>query len=144
MTCQDLRQLPWDLASAGDLTYVRRTSSRVDPLHGFDWTRPQPGRLWGGRVGRDSRGRLQGKCSLHFQVSRGQGQGAGGHPDPQEGGAWVTGTWAHGRRQGAGSVHCPAQGVETLEGTWVGDRLQGLVTCRSCLILSSHPTCRHS
>ena len=41
---------------------------RVDPLHDFDWSRPQSGKLWNGSVGRDSRGRLHGKCKINFQV----------------------------------------------------------------------------
>ena len=41
---------------------------RVDPLQDFDWTRLQSGKLWNGMVGRDARGRLHGKCRIHFQV----------------------------------------------------------------------------
>ena len=110
---EDIKKLPWDETNAADNFFVWSKSDRVDPFHGFDWTKPQTGRLFKVKGGKDSRGKIHGKAEIIFQN-----------------GEEVSGMFMHGRRNGKCIVRSPPKGIECLSGDWVGEKLQGNASCK--------------
>ena len=110
---EDPDKLPWNETDAPEHFFVWSKSDRVDPFHGFDWTKSQTGRLFTVKGGRDSRGKIHGKAEITFQNGEG-----------------VLGSFSHGKRNGYCQIRSLAKGVEKLSGCWVGDKLEGFATCR--------------
>ena len=110
---QNDQKLPWTETDAEDSFFVWSRSDRVDPFHGFDWSKSQTGRLFKVHGGRDGRGRIHGKAEILFQN-----------------GEEVCGTFFHGRRQGRCIIKSLPKGITCLSGSWIADKLQGFTRCK--------------
>ena len=105
-------KVPWDESDAPENFFVWTRSNRVDPFHGFDWTRSQVGRLFKVQGGKDNRGKIHGKAEITFQN-----------------GETVVGCYSHGKRSGYCEIKSPAKGIAKLSGYWVNDKLEGFSLC---------------